>query len=281
MFLYMIQFFLCDIKRNVICAKINYYRNITFHECHAYFHSMAHWFVSVELCSQVDLLFILDTSGSILRIDNDNWKHMLTFTKVFVDDLTISPNAARVGVVLLGNNGVLKIKLNGHSDADSLKTAIDNLPFNDQKTNIQGALEEAKRSFTTANGARDNVRNVAIFVTDGEKSHPDFANPQPSATDLKDSGVEVFVITHDYYFKRNESTIKLVETIASAKLTKHLFIIEDFSYMTNYIPPIKETMDSNCVAPTAYPHMTSSTKASSTSSMFKKYHQIDLLNYCQ
>ena len=236
----------------------------------------------------MDLLFILDTSGSIKKIDNNNWNYMLTFTKAFVDDLTISPNAARVGVVLIGNNGVLKIKLNGHNDADSLKAAIDNLTFNDQKTNIRGGLEEAKRSFTSANGARDNVRNVAIFITDGEKSHSDFADPQPIATDLKDSGVEVFVITHDYYFKRNESTMQLVGTIASAELTKHLFITDDFSYMTNYIQPIKETMDSNCVAPTRIPTriptrnptrnptMTSTTKASSTSSMFMKYRWIDL-----
>ena len=234
----------------------------------------------------MDLLFILDTSGSIKKIDNNNWNYMLTFTKAFVDDLAISPNAVRVGVVLIGNNGVLKIKLNGHNDADSLKAAIDNLPFNDQKTNIRGGLEEAMKSFTSANGARDNVRNVAIFITDGEKSHSDFADPQPIASDLKDSGVEVFVITHDYYFKRNESTMQLVGIIASAELTKHLFITEDFSYMTNYIQPIKETMDSNCVAPTRIPTriptrnptMTSTTKASSTSSMFMKYRWIDLLN---
>ena len=229
----------------------------------------------------MDLLFILDTSGSVNSVEKNNWNYMLTFTKAFVYDLTISPNAARVGVVLLDTNGVLKIKLIDYSDADSLKAAIDNLPYFGRKTNIRGALEEAKRSFTTANGARDNVRNVAIFVTDGEKSHSDFADPQPIATDLKDSGVEVFVITHNYYFKSNESTMKLVETIASAKLTKHLFVANDFKYMTNYVQPIKDTMYSNCVAPTAYPHMTSSTKASSTSSMFMKYHQIDLLNYCQ
>ena len=194
----------------------------------------------------MDLLYILDISGSLNKIDSNNWNYVLEFAKSFVDQFVISANGAHVGVVLFGNNGVLKIKLNEFTDVILLKAAIDKLEFKDQRTNIYGGLEEAKNAFKPANGARVGVKKVAIFITDGEKANERYTNPQPTAADLKNSGVEVFVISHSHYFSKNESTMTLVETIASPPLTEHLFISDDFGNLKNYVHGIKDTMDKSC-----------------------------------
>ena len=188
-----------------------------------------------------------------------NWNYILDFAKSFVDQLAISPNGAHVGVVLFGNNGVLKIKLNEFTDADLLKAAIDKLEFKDQLTNIYGGLEEAKNAFKPANGARYNVNKVVIFITDGEKANKRYPDPQPSAADLKNSGVEVFVVSHSHYFSKNESTMTLVETIASERLIEHLFICDDFGNLTNFVQPIKDKLDKSCAAPNKTPFATSIT----------------------
>ena len=133
------------------------------------------------------------------------------------------------------------------------KASIDKPPFNNQKTNPGSGLEEAHIPFTTANGSLDIVKNVVIFINDGAKSNPDFDDPQPIATDLRTR----------YYFKLNDTTMKLVETIASRPLTEHLFITDDFSYMTDYVQLIKATIDKTCTAPTASPVVTSTSSEQS------------------
>ena len=218
----------------------------------------------------MDLLYILDISGSLNKIDVKNWDYVLGFAKSFVDQLVISATGAHVGVVLFGNNGVLKIKLNEFTDVDLLKAAIDKLEFKDQRTNIYGGLEEAKNAFKPANGARSGVKKVAIFITDGEKANEIYTDPQATAADLKNSGVEVFVISHSHYFSKNESTMTLVETIASAPLTEHLFISDDFAYLKNYVQGIKDTMDKSCgvIGSTKNPFMTTKNPFVSTKNPF-------------
>ena len=213
----------------------------------------------------MDLIFIYDSSGSINKVDPNNWQYMLTFAKSFVDRLVIAPDAQQVGFVLIGNNGKLTIKLNEYSDATQLKTAIDGLLFDNQKTNIPGGLTMAQDAFTPAMGGRGNVRKVAIFITDGEASNPAYPDPQPTAADLKNSGVEVFVISHNQYFVSGESTMLLVQTIASEQLVDHLFVTGDFGALANYGAPIKATMDRSCVTPTSNPFVSSTTTTATPS----------------
>ncbi|KAK2138584.1 hypothetical protein NP493_7476g00000 [Ridgeia piscesae] len=203
-----------------------------------------------------------------------NWEYILGFAKSFVDQLVISLKLGKGFFFLFGNNGVLVIKLNEFTDADLLKAAIDRLEFKDQRTNYYGALEEAKYAFKPANGARYNVYKVAIFITDGEKANERYTDPQPTAADLKNSGVEVFVISHSHYFSKNESTITLVETIASEHLVEHLFISDDFGNLTNYVQMIKDTIDKkSCATPTNNPFATSiTTETPPTLSMFMNWY---------
>jgi len=201
----------------------------------------------------VDLLFILDMSSTVNKIDSKNLDYILSFAKSVVDQLDISLNGTHVGVVLSGNNGLLKIKFNEFTDAELLKDAINKLQFKDQWTNIYGGLEEAKNAFQPANGARYNVNKVAIFITDGEKANDRYPDPQPIAADLKNSGVEVFVVSHSHYFSKNESTMTLVETIASDHLDDHLFIGDDFGNLKNYVQMITDSIDTSCATPSATP----------------------------
>ena len=56
-----------------------------------------------------DLVFVVDSSGSILR---NNWQLVLQFMQNIVNDFTIGPNDIQIGVTLFGNNVEPQFQLN-------------------------------------------------------------------------------------------------------------------------------------------------------------------------
>ena len=60
-------------------------------------------------CSQTDLVFLVDSSGSIQR---SNWPLILQFMQNVVTDFNIGPNDFQIGVALFGNNVEPQFQLN-------------------------------------------------------------------------------------------------------------------------------------------------------------------------
>ena len=151
--------------------------------------------------AQVDLCFIIDSSGSI-RDNNppggqpDNWELQLDFLARLVDLFTIGPTATRVGAVVFSEQVNLAFSLDRYSDAESVENAIKGLGYLGQTTNTpQGLRVTREQCFNQANGDRPDVLNLAIFISDGVPFPANRKEPAlVEAQALKDARVAVIAI---------------------------------------------------------------------------------------
>lgn len=144
-----------------------------------------------ESCDLVDIVFVLDSSGSIKP---PNWKRLLSFTKNVTDNFRIGPQYTRVGVVVYGNKAKPVFHLNKYSDKKLLGDAILGIRYLDQNTNTSGGIRVMHQDmFTAANGDRPNAPNIAIVVTDGESTF-DKNLTIPEANKARDKNIIIIAI---------------------------------------------------------------------------------------
>ena len=151
--------------------------------------------------SQVDLCFVIDSSGSI-RDNNpsdgsyDNYELQLQFLIALVNAFTIGPDATRVGAVLFSEQVNLEFTLSTYDTASDISAALLALPYLGQTTNTPQALIQTRTDcFSAANGDRPDVPNLAIIVTDGVPFPDSRRSPAlDDARALKDSGATVISI---------------------------------------------------------------------------------------
>ena len=122
---------------------------------------------------QVDLCFIIDSSGSI-RDNNppggspDNWELLLDFISRLIDLFIISPDRTQIGAVVFSEEVNLAFSLDTYTDARSVKNAILRLPYMGENTNTaEGLKVTQEQCFSRQNGDRPDVLNLAIFISDG------------------------------------------------------------------------------------------------------------------
>ena len=130
---------------------------------------------------QVDLCFIIDSSGSI-RDNNqgniDNWSLQLEFLSRLVDLFTIGTDATKVGAVVFSEQVNLAFSMDTYTDAQSIKDAILKLAYLGHTTNTpEGLRVTREQCFNQGNGDRPNVQNLAIFISDGVPFPADRKDP--------------------------------------------------------------------------------------------------------
>ena len=97
--------------------------------------------VVIAVCGPVDLAFLIDSSGSIGKV---NWPKILNFMKTFSSKLTVSPDGARIAAISFGNDAMLHFGLDSHATLKSTQDAIDAMRWKDQWTNTGAALRVMK-----------------------------------------------------------------------------------------------------------------------------------------
>lgn len=133
----------------------------------------------IRECSSAvaDIVFVLDTSGSIRDANpkdgsTDNWQRMLSFLIELVDELEISAEKNRVGLVRFSDIGESLWYLDTYTDRQSLKQAIAGVGFLGSNTNTSGGLRVMTfEQFTPSHGDRPFVKNIAIVLTDGASTY--------------------------------------------------------------------------------------------------------------
>ena len=117
----------------------------------------------------IDLVFVLDDSGSITNTGFD-------FTKKFITDISsaldIGLQINLVGVILFGTSTSIEFSVIQYTDKASLLAAIDNLSYRGGYTNTHAALD-LLRTAGLPGGAlslRSGFTHVAIVITDGRSS---------------------------------------------------------------------------------------------------------------
>ena len=114
-----------------------------------------------------DIIFVLDSSGSIDRI---NYQQVKNFAYNFVSELDVGPTENQVGVVIYSDYGRTIFHLNSFSDKEDVLQGIEAIPYIGGGTNTADGLCLMLEEFSEENGARlseSNVFRLAIVMTDG------------------------------------------------------------------------------------------------------------------
>lgn len=74
----------------------------------------------------MDLVFVLDTSGSI---GNSGFQAVREFVASVSMALNVSPRRSQVAVILYSSNAQIHFNLTMHSDATALNDAIESIPY--------------------------------------------------------------------------------------------------------------------------------------------------------
>jgi hypothetical protein len=107
----------------------------------------------VEKCSsEMDLTFLLDSSGSI---DRGDFQKSLLFTENVVDGLKIGENETRVGIINFSSSVETVAYLNSYYEKSELIKTIRNIYKISSGTNTGDALKETKNIYDPQNGARN------------------------------------------------------------------------------------------------------------------------------
>ena len=157
------------------------------------------------LYTKIDLGFALDASGSI---GAGFFPKVRKFAMDLLEQFHLSKSETNAGVIVYSKEPKLVVKFNEFYVIETFKKVLnDKTPYPPQidqlirwmnkTTGIDKALVMAKEElFTRTNGDRQDVRNVLIFLTDGEQnpqledgqSLGDFSQP------LKDDGVTIVAV---------------------------------------------------------------------------------------
>jgi len=75
--------------------------------------------------AKADIVFVVDSSGSINEHDKGNWQRVKNFAKSIVGKLDVGEDRVRVGMVEFGNRGHVQFYLNSHYDIPAITEDID------------------------------------------------------------------------------------------------------------------------------------------------------------
>ena len=170
--------------------------------------------------SLYDIVFIIDDSGSI---PFDQFNKGLSAVRLIIGHTTLG---SKVAAIKFSDKANL---LFNFVSPDQAKTKLLNVPQKGGMTNTQDALKMARNLFLNpaASGHRQNVRRLAVVVTDGN-SNVQSHQTVPQAIQLKGIGTRVMVIAVGNY---GASGRKEMKDIASYPPGENLFFVDDFNDM--------------------------------------------------
>ncbi|XP_051879398.1 matrilin-2-like [Pristis pectinata] len=168
----------------------------------------------------LDLVFIIDSSRSILPVDFERVKNFIINILKFLD---VGLDKTRVGLILYGSTIEKVFSLSTHRNVADMMQAVRDMDHLATGTMTGMAIEYAMNvAFSVQEGARPlslNIPRVAIIVTDGR--------PQDRVAEVaaraRDSGILIFAVGVGRVDMR---TLRL---IGSEPHEKHVFFVQNFS----------------------------------------------------
>ena len=164
------------------------------------FHEIMFYLLCVCVCVCVaclaDIVYVLDTSGSINAANPDNYRLMQNFINLVIQNLEFGVNGAYHGLVQFGNLAYNRFFLGTFTNKQDLVDGVAQVAYftDNQQTNTQSALNKMTYDqFQLAMGDRPNVPNYAIVLTDG-RSNVFPENTVPTAQLAKDQGTYIYAI---------------------------------------------------------------------------------------
>ncbi|EFO27042.1 hypothetical protein LOAG_01440 [Loa loa] len=141
---------------------------------------------------QLDLLFILDGSGSV---SGNTFATQMAMLNKIVDMIEIGPKNTQIAVMQYSSYTRVEFNFSANPNKESLRASLQKIRHISGTTKTGKALDKALHVFRhdSSFGARlnqDDVAQVAVVVTDGH-SHDD---PIPAAVRLRQAGVQILTL---------------------------------------------------------------------------------------
>ena len=188
----------------------------------------------------VDLVYVVDSSGSINHKDPRNWditkEFLVSVTRLF----TIGPDDVQVGFVLFSEVATVEWGLTRYQDQASLISAIRNVHYIAETTNLNDALYLTRTQVLAAGqGTRPGASLAVLILTDGEDNVPVEGTPLTlqNATALKQAGVQVIAI--GVSDQVDEARLR---EIVTAPADTHYYAVDDFQALTSVAARLRPTV---------------------------------------
>jgi len=190
-------------------------------------------------CRQVDLCFVVDSSGSINYKDPRNWNITLDFIIEVVQDFTIGPTGVQVALVQFSTTAQVRWNLTRYNNnRPGLIAAIRSLPYLDGETNLNYALYLTRTQVFTSGNTRPDARMVTIILTDGEDNVPHLGTnlTLQNATELKRQGVEIMAVG----VSRNVSVDRLKQIVTDRD--RDYYNVTDFASLRSIVDRLRPSI---------------------------------------
>lgn len=140
---------------------------------------------SADRCDVADIVFIVDSSGSIQETDTANWGRVLDFIKQVIRKFGATGGDIHFAVVDYSDNAIVEFDLSTYGrDINRIIARIDTITYFQGRTDIADGLQTAREQVFGRAGDRPNAPNLAILLTDGVPNERE-ADTRPQADLLK------------------------------------------------------------------------------------------------
>ncbi|XP_036386391.1 von Willebrand factor A domain-containing protein 1-like isoform X2 [Megalops cyprinoides] len=175
-------------------------------------------------CCEGDVLFLLDSSGSVSSFE---FHRMLRFLSELLRPFSLGPGQVRVGLLQVGTEPRLEFGFGAHSTQRSLQGALQATVQLQGDTNTAAALRLAQEQVLVPGGpggARAGLPRVLVWLTDGVQPG---AVEGPMA-DLREEGVAVLAVSTGH------ANYQVLRRVVTPPSDSHLYFvdIEDISLIT-------------------------------------------------
>ncbi|XP_053499666.1 von Willebrand factor A domain-containing protein 1 [Ictalurus furcatus] len=179
---------------------------------------------SVLNCCEGDVLFLLDSSGSVSMFE---FSHMLNFLSELVQPFSLGHGQVRMALLQVGTMPHLEFGFEAYSRQQDLQEALQRTQKLGGDTNTEEALLIAKEEVLKQGipgGAREGLPRVLVWLTDGVEP----GDVQQFMTELRNEGVYVLAVS------TGRGNYQVLRDVVSPPAEDHLHFvdIEDMSIIT-------------------------------------------------
>ncbi|XP_023815939.1 collagen alpha-1(XXVIII) chain isoform X4 [Oryzias latipes] len=173
--------------------------------------------------SPLELVFVIDSSESV---GPENLEMVKDFVNALIDQMTVSWEASRVGVVLYSHEGVVVVNLQQQLSQQAIRDAVRGMPYLGEGTFTGTAIRQATQLFQAS---RLGVRKMALVFTDGQTDPKDSMPLNEAVAAAHADGIKTIAV--GVRSKRKplfEEFLAEIKTIASDPDEDHIYLVEDF-----------------------------------------------------
>ncbi|KAL1258682.1 hypothetical protein QQF64_009259 [Cirrhinus molitorella] len=193
----------------------------------------------------LELVFVIDSSESV---GPDNFELIKQFVNTLIDQVSVSPEVTRVGVVLYSHMSYDVTSIQQRLSRDEVKAAVSKMDYIGEGTYTGSGIRKANEMFFRF--ARPGVEKVAVVITDGQTNHRDPVKLEDAVREAHSANITMLVIgvvnQSDPVYEDFKEELEL---IASSPKEKNMFSIEDIRLLSELTSKVVKVICNNTTGP--------------------------------